>query len=60
MENYPADRYAADLQVMIEADRQHMASELAAGNRVNAHRHLDAVIDNRRELEDVRRKASGK
>ncbi len=60
MENYSAEQYAADLQVMIEADRQHMASELAAGNRVNAHRHLDAVIDNRRELEDVRRRISGK
>jgi hypothetical protein len=48
--------YAEDLKVMIEADMGHMISNLSRGNRVLAHGHLDAIIDNARELENVLRR----
>lgn len=44
-----------DLKVMIEADTGHLATELLAGNRVIAHQIVDAIIDNKRRLEDLTR-----
>lgn len=42
-----------DLREMISADAQHLAEAILAGDRVQAHTFLDAVIDNRRQLEDL-------
>lgn len=44
-----------DLKVMIEADAGHLAKALVQGNRTLAHGFVDAIIDNRRELEDTER-----
>jgi hypothetical protein len=45
---------AEDLEAMIASDRGHLLAALERGDRVNAHRLLDAVIDNQRQLEDLR------
>lgn len=44
-----------DLKVMIEADAGHLAGALLQGDRVLAHGFVDAIIDNRRQLEDLSR-----
>lgn len=54
-QTYPRDRYVDDLKAMIEADAGHLADALAKGNRVIAHQYVDAIIDNRRKLEDLAR-----
>lgn len=44
-----------DLKVMIEADAGHLADALLRGDRPAAHRYVDAITDNRRQLEDLTR-----
>jgi hypothetical protein len=48
-------QYIKDLQVMIEADAGHLAKALVQGDRTLAHGFVDAIINNRRELEDMER-----
>jgi hypothetical protein len=48
------EQYARDLTAMIESDVKRLAEHLAKGDRVIAHRLVDAVIDNSRELEDIK------
>lgn len=43
-----------DLPVMIEADKEHLAKAVERGDRTHAHRFVDAIIDNQRQLEDLR------
>lgn len=49
------EQYAEDLRVMIKADREHLDEAIERGNRTEAHRHLDSIIDNQWELEDLLR-----
>lgn len=42
-----------DLKAMILADLTHLAEALNKGNRTHAHQFVDAIIDNKRELEDL-------
>lgn len=44
-----------DLKVMIEADRKNMDEAITRGWPVEAHRHLDALMENTRQLEDLQR-----
>jgi hypothetical protein len=44
---------ARDYEVMIEADKGHLAKALAEGRRVHAHEYVDAIINNQRLLEDL-------
>lgn len=45
------EEHIEELKAMIAADKEHLAKQVAAGNRVVAHGHLDAIIDNSRQLE---------
>ena len=42
-----------DFRIMIEADRGHLLKALENGERFNAHRFVDAIIDTQQELEDL-------
>jgi hypothetical protein len=42
-----------DYQEMIEADAGHLVKALVKGDRVHAHQFVDAIITNRRLLEDL-------
>jgi hypothetical protein len=42
-----------DYRVMIKADADHLAGALESGNRSEAHRFVDAIIDNEQEIEDL-------
>lgn len=48
-------RLARDYQDMIEADAKHLVKALENGDRVIAHRFVDAIINNRRLLENLYR-----
>jgi hypothetical protein len=57
---YSVEHEAIDLKVMIEADAGHLARALERGERVNAKTFVDAIIDNRRRLEDIERLIGGR
>jgi hypothetical protein len=44
-----------DLKEMVKADTGHLAAALERGERVRAHRFVDAIIDNCREIQDARK-----
>lgn len=46
------EQMITELKAMIEADARNLAEALTTGHRVHAHRYVDAIIDNSRELED--------
>lgn len=53
--NYTITRQASDLSEMLLADANHLAAALLNGDRTKAHRLVDAIIDNKRLLEDLGR-----
>lgn len=59
-QGYSVEHEAIDLRVMIEADAGHLARALERGERVNAKTFVDAIIDNRRRLEDIERLIGGR
>lgn len=42
-----------DLKVMIKADTEHLNEALKEGARTEAHRFVDAIIDNTRQLQNI-------
>lgn len=48
-------QYAKDLEVMAEADAKHLKEDVEAGNRANAHTHLDALIDTKQAQRKLNR-----
>jgi hypothetical protein len=42
-----------DLKVMIAADTKHLEKALERGDTTHAHGFVDAIIGNRRQLEDI-------
>lgn len=50
-----AEHLIEDLKAMIKADTDHLATALENGDRVHAHQFVDAIIDNRRELQDLQK-----
>jgi hypothetical protein len=59
-QGYSVEHEAIDLKVMIGADAGHLARALERGERVNAKTYVDAIIDNRRRLEDIERLLAGR
>lgn len=47
------DQLIADLKVMIEADKKHLATAIERGDRVHAHQFVDSIIENSRALQDL-------
>lgn len=47
------EELAEDLKVMVEADIQHLMRALERGDRALAHGFVDAIINNRRQMEDL-------
>lgn len=47
-------RYIDDLNVMIPATYRHLADALERGDRTDAHRYVDEIIDCQRKREDLR------
>jgi transcription initiation factor IIF auxiliary subunit len=54
-QHYTAAHYARDLEVMIEADRQHLATARAQGDTQEAKRSRDAIKNSRSEQDKNKR-----